>query len=1098
MTTVGPPRAGKVHSSGLRDPCHTDPAGAGCPRRLQLQFGLLGSLAVVDDQGRSLDLGGNQSRTVLAVLLAAGGRIVTAEAIVDALWGEAPPASASGTLQSYVSRLRRQLEKGDQARLLLWEPPGYRLAVDAADVDFRRFEALADKGRAFLGAGRPDDARIALLEADALWRGPALVEYRDQGFAIGLVARLEDRRLAALEDRVAADLALGRHAAVIGELAELVTAHPLQEGFRGQLALALYRSGRQSEALRALDDARSTLRDELGVDLGRPLRELESAILAHDPSLDRPGDVESPPAPATVDVAEMHPAASPGPVTPVTPMMTDTLVGRDAELSELLGALDEAAKATRVAIVEGEPGIGKTRLAEEIGAEAARRGALVLWGRTFEGGAAPALWPWLPPLRALVAALPGGAAPPPSLATLLSPTAESDEQAPATTEPARFALAEGVASLLATCAAVRPVVLVLDDLQWADVDSLELLASVLGRLRDVPLMIVTTVRELEVGRNDAVVDTLAVLTRASGARRLRLDGLTSAATGALVAQTAGDTLDPLVAAAIHARAEGNPFFTTELARLLASGHGLPAADVPSGVRDVVRRRLALLPDATGDLLRVAAVIGRDVDLGLLARASGRDFDDVLDDLEPALVHRLLVAVPDQPGVHRFAHALVREVVVDDISTLRRARIHLRVADGLDDVDDNAEILAEHLWQAAPIGVGRRAAAALERAARVAMRRLAYGSAEDLLERAVQLRRAAGSGPADLAAELQAVALLVSVVGAHRGYAVAGASPHLSRVKELAEQTGRTRELLNMLWAEWAGFDISCRWQQADPIAEEMLARSQNADDEVANALGHTAYGISCWHRGALLEAIDHLEAANRAAADIPPDTLASMLIELDQLRLPGPFAVYVHVLMGDLTVEAADARFEELIRQFPDDAYWELLVSNFTASGALATGRSEACVRAARRGLASDPEGVFGFWGSAARCYLGAGLCLQGDLDEGLPILDRAWATYTGMGQRTNGVTLLATRAQALAEAGRLDESADTLADARQELAVYRERYAEPVLLLADAVLQHARREDPTTVAGLLRRAVDLATARGALAVAGRVVATAERLRVDL
>src|SRR5688500_12333953 len=124
-----------------------------------MRFGLLGSLSVLDDAGRPLDLGGNQSRTVLAVLLAAAGRVVTAEALVDILWGEDPPASAPGTLQSYISRLRRELEpdraRGAEAQVLLWEPPGYRLAVGAGDVDFRRFEALADEGRTLLAAGRP-------------------------------------------------------------------------------------------------------------------------------------------------------------------------------------------------------------------------------------------------------------------------------------------------------------------------------------------------------------------------------------------------------------------------------------------------------------------------------------------------------------------------------------------------------------------------------------------------------------------------------------------------------------------------------------------------------------------------------------------------------------------------------------------------------------------------------------------------------------------------------------------------------------------------------------------------------------------------------
>ena len=199
----------------------------------------------------------------------------------------------------------------------------------------------------------------------------------------------------------------------------------------------------------------------------------------------------------------------------------------------------------------------------------------------------------------------------------------------------------------------------------------------------------------------------------------------------------------------------------------------------------------------------------------------------------------------------------------------------------------------------------------------------------------------------------------------------------------------------------------------------MLARSEASGTEVAPVLGHTAYGISCWHRGELLPAVEHLEAAHRAGASIPSGTLVSVLFDLDQLRLSGPVAVYLHVLLDDIGEDEADARFEELIGQFPEDRYWELLVSNFMASGALATGRPDKCVAAARRGLASDPDGIFGFWGIAGRCYLGAGLALRGDLDEGLPLLDFAWAAYNGMGQRTNGVTLLSARAQGLAEAAR-------------------------------------------------------------------------------
>lgn len=1038
-----------------------------------MQFGVLGPLEVLDDDGGTIDVGGTQPRTVLAALLVAEGHGVTVDGLLDAIWGDDPPASAAGTLQSYVSRLRRHL--GDAAPLR-WEPPGYRLDVDPGSVDFRRFEALVEEGRGLLSQGRAADARPLLVEALSLWRGAPLGEFADHDFAAGPRARLEELRLVALEDRLAADLALGRHAAVIGELTQIVADHPLREGPRAHLALALYRSGRQGDALRTIDDARRTLVEELGIDPGRPLRELEAAILAHDPSLD-----------LTVPAAVLasRPPAVEAPAAPI--------VGRESELADLREALDEARTSTRVAIIEGDAGIGKTRLAEELVADAARRGATVLWGRAFEGGAAPAFWPWLPPLRALVAASDDG--PSPELGHLLAPSTTDTGDA-RSAEPARFALFEAVAALLTRSARARPVVLVLDDLQWADVASLELLVAVLGRLDEVPLLLVCTVRELEVGRNDAVVDALAALTRRLGTRRLRLRGLTRAATEALVRQTTGELPPGATVDAIYARVEGNPFFTTEVARLLAAGEGL--ADVPSGVRDVVRRRLTALPPATAELLEVGAVIGRDVDLRLLAAASDHDLDACLDHLEPAIVQRLLVPVPEQPGTVRFAHALVREVVADDVTTLRRARLHLRVADALHDDDDTAEILAEHLWKAAPIGVGQRAAAALERAAHVAVLRLAYAAADDLLERAVQLRRTAGTGPDHAAAELGALAQLVAVKGARLGYASLNGSPLLTRGKQLAEQLGRNAELLHLLWVEWAGLDLACLYERAEPTAAELLARSTVFDDPVGPVLGHTAFGITRWHRGDIRGAAEHLDAANELATGILSSTSPLALLDRDGIRLSAPFGVYLHELIGDRADGDADAGYQAAINLLPHDPFWELVVMNFTASAALSTGKAERVVRAAHRGMAADPEGVSAFWSMALRCYYGAALCLLGEVDEGLALLDPAWARYKAMGLRTNAPTWLGSRAHGLALAGRVDEAEASLVEAQHVLHAYRDDYATSTVLLAEAVVRHARGDDAVEVVACLREAVEVATTQGSPAMAERVRRDAAGLGIDL
>lgn len=1052
-----------------------------------LQFGLLGTLEVVDGSGGSVDLGGLQPRTVLAVLLVAGGRVVTADTVLDELWGDDPPATATGTLQSYVSRLRRVLERGaggNGNRLLLWEPPGYRLAVAPEAVDFRRFEVLADEGRSLLAGGRHEEARRVLSSAEALWRGPALAEFRDRDFAAGLARRLEERRLAATEDRIAADLALGRHAATVGELSELVDLHPLREELRAHLAVALYRAGRQAEALRTLADAGRTLREELGIEPGRPLQELESAILAQDPRLDAPPVVAAR-APAPVPGP---PAADGAPTLPAS-VAPQGMIGRRAELATLLGALEEAMTgATRAVVIEGEPGIGKTRLAEELGAEAARRGATVLWGRAFEGGAAPAFWPWLAPLRALGAALPPGTAPA-ELAGLLS--ASGGASAPAAGDRAGFVVFEGVAAVLAAGATAAPLVLVLDDVQWADEASLELLSLVAARLDAVPLLVVCTVRELEVGRNDALVDALAALTRRPGTRRLRLLGLSGDATAELVARTVGAAVDAGTAGAIHRRAEGNPFFISELSRLVAAG--AVGDDVPSGVRDVVRRRLALLPDPTTELLEVAAVIGRDVDVGLLVRASGRDLDDCLDALDPAVAHRLLAAAEGQPGIYRFAHALVREVMVDGITSLRRARLHLRVADALHDTDDTAEILAEHLWEAAPIGTGARAAAALERAARVAVQRLAYASAQHLLERAVQLRRAAGSSRADQEAELDALVWLMSVTGARHGYAAHTGSPAMARAKVLAQETGRRLALLQLLWTEWAGLDTGCHHERADAIAAELLALSRTLDEPVAAVVGHTAWGISRWHRGVLRESAEHLDAAREA---IVAGLLFDDLFDVDQLRLASPFATYVHDLLGDL--DDPERRFDQVVAELAGNGFWELLVMNFAASGAMSVGDYGRAERAARRGRAADPEGISAFWSVAGEAYLGVALCLQGRLDEGLPMFDQALVRYLGMGLRTNRLAWLSGRTEALASAGRVEEAEASLADARSALAEDGERYAEPLLRAAEASVASARGADGPEVEKPLREALDLCAAQGASGVARRIRATAARLGVDV
>jgi DNA-binding SARP family transcriptional activator/CheY-like chemotaxis protein len=259
------------------------------PTGPELSFRLLGQVEAWRD-GQRLELGGRKQRALLAALLVRRGRVVALDQLIDDLWPDDPPARAAATVQVFVSSLRRVLEpgraRGETARVLVTAAPGYRLDVDPDAVDAHAFVRVLGEGRAALDGDDPERAADLLRAADALWHGPALADVTGMAFARLEATRLEELRLSAVEDRVDAELALGRHAALVAELEQLVGRHPLRERLRAQLMVALYRSGRQAGALEVHRAGRRLLRDELGLEPGARLRELEQAVLRHDPELD--------------------------------------------------------------------------------------------------------------------------------------------------------------------------------------------------------------------------------------------------------------------------------------------------------------------------------------------------------------------------------------------------------------------------------------------------------------------------------------------------------------------------------------------------------------------------------------------------------------------------------------------------------------------------------------------------------------------------------------------------------------------------------------------------------------------------------------------
>ena len=255
-----------------------------------MEFRILGPFEVWDE-GSEVSLGAPKPRALLAVLLLHPNEVVPADRLIDELWGDNSPEDAAAALRINVSRLRKALPPD----VLTTRSPGYAVRVEPDALDLHRFERLVNEGRSLLAGGLAADGSERLREALSLWRGPALVDFAYESFAQGAIARLEEIRLAAVELRIDADLALGRHDELVGELEALVAEHPLRERLRRYLMTALYRSGRQADALDAYQDTRRALVDGLGIDPSIALQELERAILRQDPAL----DVE-PPTPARV------------------------------------------------------------------------------------------------------------------------------------------------------------------------------------------------------------------------------------------------------------------------------------------------------------------------------------------------------------------------------------------------------------------------------------------------------------------------------------------------------------------------------------------------------------------------------------------------------------------------------------------------------------------------------------------------------------------------------------------------------------------------------------------------------------------------------
>jgi DNA-binding SARP family transcriptional activator len=595
-----------------------------------MELRLLGPLEV-DDAGRTVALGARKERALLAVLALHANTTVSEDALIAALWGDHPPRTAAKTLHSSISRLRRALQ--DTEMTIGTQAGGYRLEIAADALDVTRVEALAVQARAALADDRPDEAAVLLGQALRCWRGQPLGEFAAEAWAMVECSRLTELRHVLLELHIDAELACGRHAALLPELDALTTSFPLRERFWAQRMLALYRAGRQADALRVYQDLRQILTDELGIDPSPELRALEGSILAQSADLEWVRHDGSPvrargPAP---------PARVPLPAVLATPP-TAGFHGRAAERARILEQFSVACDGRLAAVlIAGEPGIGKTALVGDVARAAFADGATVLYGRCHEDMVVP-FQPWVEALEYLLQHGPRGLRDElggtqltdlgrmiPSLAA--RGTDGSDASASSSPDTERYRLFAAVVAALEVASRDAPVVLVLDDLHWADRPTLQLLRHLAGSMGPLSLLVLATHRDTELVGGHPLVETLAMLRREPNVSRVRLEGLGSSELTEMVAHAVGrdrERSDIELVQALRRETQGNPFFCLELLQHLAeTGVLAPAGastgsvprldriDLPDSVREVIGARVDRLGDDISHVLELAAVIGPD-------------------------------------------------------------------------------------------------------------------------------------------------------------------------------------------------------------------------------------------------------------------------------------------------------------------------------------------------------------------------------------------------------------------------------------------------------------------------------------------------------
>ena len=672
----------------------------------------------------------------------------------------------------------------------------------------------------------------------------------------------------ALEERIEADLALGRHAELIGELEALIAEHPHRERLRGQLMLALYRSGRQAEALEAYRDARAAL-DELGIEPSAALRQLERQVLAQDPSLELSREEPL--------IASGQDGVLPAPLVPSSPF---PFVGRTAELATLRALLDRAeAGEGAIVLLTGEPGAGKTRLVRELAHEASRAGVLVCYGASDAAVKVP-----YQPLRdwfefvlrvcdreALAACADDGGDTLARLAPAFATVTGKEAPEPGGDETIdRYLLQSTIASFLRELGGRRPLLLVAEDIHWADAETLAMLARLARTVPESRIVVVATFRKPGEELPPELAEALVELSRLDGVARVALGTLSADDVGAFVHDATGADASSQLVAAIGELTDGTPLLVCELWRELVAGDALeisdenvtlarPLAEVkgPERIGELVDHRVSRLSPEAGALIEFAAVTGPRFELAVVGAAADLEPGEVAGAVEQAVRSGIVEELPARAPACRFTHELIRRAVYDRIPRARLPALHLKVGEALERRHaDAAPELAHHFTLAAPVAGPERGIEYNLRAAKTATATLAYDEAAARMESALELGIADPLERARVQVELglllyhsgrvlQSEAILTASLDAATGL----------------EERGLAARALVHLSSERMASDPRVGWAEIVPIAEEAIATFEQLGDQQGLAGAEALLGHALGRGGRTDEAVAALDRA---------------------------------------------------------------------------------------------------------------------------------------------------------------------------------------------------------------------------------------------